>query len=266
MLIDWFTVAAQLLNFLVLVWLMKRYLYRPVLAAIAARESLIAAQLADAATRQSAALQLGDDFARKNAAFERQRAVLLGEAMAAAQARNAELLGQGRAADAAQRAGNSAALLAEQDRLCAAVTLQARDEVLAALRLAFADLGDETLEAAMLRSFMRRLALLDAPARAGLAAALATDPDGARVHSAFALDQGAQTTLTAALRQAGIAVRDLRFDAAPELLCGIELRLDGWSLAWNLDQYLQDYAQRSGAVLQANLQANVQADTAMAPA
>ena len=27
MLIDWFTVGAQALNFLILVWLMKRYLY-----------------------------------------------------------------------------------------------------------------------------------------------------------------------------------------------------------------------------------------------
>ena len=38
MLIDWFTVGAQTLNFLILVWLMKRFLYKPVLDAIDARE------------------------------------------------------------------------------------------------------------------------------------------------------------------------------------------------------------------------------------
>ena len=43
MLIDWFTVGAQLLNFLILVCLMKRFLYQPVLDAIAAREQKIAA-------------------------------------------------------------------------------------------------------------------------------------------------------------------------------------------------------------------------------
>jgi F-type H+-transporting ATPase subunit b len=42
MLIDWFTVAAQALNFLILVWLMKRFLYKPILNAIDAREKLIA--------------------------------------------------------------------------------------------------------------------------------------------------------------------------------------------------------------------------------
>ncbi len=48
MLIDWFTVGAQALNFLILVWLMKRFLYRPILHAIDAREKPIAGELADA--------------------------------------------------------------------------------------------------------------------------------------------------------------------------------------------------------------------------
>jgi F-type H+-transporting ATPase subunit b len=48
MLIDWFTVGAQVLNFLILVWLLKRFLYKPILDAIDAREQRIAAELADA--------------------------------------------------------------------------------------------------------------------------------------------------------------------------------------------------------------------------
>ena len=48
MLIDWFTVGAQVLNFLVLVWLLKRFLYKPVLDAIDAREKGIASRLAEA--------------------------------------------------------------------------------------------------------------------------------------------------------------------------------------------------------------------------
>ena len=48
MLIDWFTVGAQALNFLILVWLMKRFLYKPILDAIDAREDRVAAELADA--------------------------------------------------------------------------------------------------------------------------------------------------------------------------------------------------------------------------
>ena len=55
MLIDWFTVGAQVLNFVVLVWLMKRFLYRPILDAIDAREKRVAAELADADARRAEA-------------------------------------------------------------------------------------------------------------------------------------------------------------------------------------------------------------------
>ena len=44
MLIDWFTVGAQALNFIILVWLLKRYLYKPILNAVT-REKRIAAEL-----------------------------------------------------------------------------------------------------------------------------------------------------------------------------------------------------------------------------
>ncbi len=53
MLIDWFTVGAQALNFVILVWLMKRFLYKPILDAIDAREKRIATELADAGRKKS---------------------------------------------------------------------------------------------------------------------------------------------------------------------------------------------------------------------
>ena len=52
MLIDWFTVGAQALNFIILVWLLKRFLYKPILNAVDAREKRIAAELADATKKR----------------------------------------------------------------------------------------------------------------------------------------------------------------------------------------------------------------------
>ena len=40
--INWFTVVAQVINFLILVWLLKRFLYKPILHAIDEREKGIA--------------------------------------------------------------------------------------------------------------------------------------------------------------------------------------------------------------------------------
>ncbi len=63
--IDWFTVIAQVINFLILVWLLKRFLYKPVLAAIANREARIMAQINDAATKEAEALKERDLFKQK---------------------------------------------------------------------------------------------------------------------------------------------------------------------------------------------------------
>jgi F-type H+-transporting ATPase subunit b len=251
MLIDWFTVAAQLLNFLVLVWLMKRFLYQPVLAAIAAREKHIAAGLADAAARLAAAQTLDAEVGAKSAAFDQQRAALLADAVASAQAQNAALLAQGKAADAAQRSQAAVMLGDQQARLCAAVTRQARDEVLKIVRQALTDLADASLQTAMVNRFIRLLQQLDAPARSKLASAGATaaGPADAQLCSAFPIDAQQRATLTAALTACGLRAETLHFTSAPDLVCGIELRLPGWSLAWNLDQYLHGFAERSSSAL-----------------
>ena len=62
MLIDWFTVGAQALNFIILVWLMKRFLYKPILDAIDAREKQIAAELADADREEGRRPEERDEF------------------------------------------------------------------------------------------------------------------------------------------------------------------------------------------------------------
>ena len=84
MLIDWFTVGAQILNFLLLVWLLKRFLYRPILQAIDAREQKIAKALAEAQASQAAAAAERDAFERKRAELAQQQAALLQAATAEA--------------------------------------------------------------------------------------------------------------------------------------------------------------------------------------
>ena len=80
MLIDWFTVSAQVVNFLILVWLMKRFLYKPILHAIDAREQRIATELADADAKRAEAEKEREKFQKNNEEFNRQRNDLLGKA------------------------------------------------------------------------------------------------------------------------------------------------------------------------------------------
>jgi F-type H+-transporting ATPase subunit b len=85
---------AQIVNFLILVWLLKHFLYKPILDAIDAREKRIAAELADADTKKAEAEKERTDFEDKNKAFDEQRSALLGKAADEAKAERERLIDQ----------------------------------------------------------------------------------------------------------------------------------------------------------------------------
>src|ERR1700722_5299506 len=96
MLIDWFTVGAHVLNFLVLMWLLKRFLYQPILRAIDTREKRIAAELADADAKKAEGQKERDDSAGKNKIFDDGRAALMAKVAAEANAERERLLHEAR--------------------------------------------------------------------------------------------------------------------------------------------------------------------------
>ena len=74
--IDWITVTAQLANFLVLVWLLKRFLYRPILDGIDAREAEIAERMQIAARTEEDAKATEADYRAQLAALQSEQATM----------------------------------------------------------------------------------------------------------------------------------------------------------------------------------------------
>src|ERR1700691_1371485 len=101
MLINWFTVGAQVINFIVLVWLLKRFLYKPVLNAIDAREKRVAGDLANAALQMTETTKSRDELQAKHKAFDEERGALFAKAILDAKMEGERLLANARqAADA----------------------------------------------------------------------------------------------------------------------------------------------------------------------
>lgn len=240
MLIDWFTVGAQALNFALLLWLMQRYLYRPVFAAVDAREKHIAAELADAAAKQKEARVERDAFAEKNKAFDAQRAGLLGQATEEAAAERKKLLtAASQAADAAAAAQRQGALQGEADALHHALGARARQEVFAIERETLAELASVSLEERVCAVFIERLRALDGPARERLAAALASATGLARLRSAFELSEAQRTAIQQALNDGFGMQAPLRFELAPALVAGIQLNAGGQRLEWSIAHHVE---------------------------
>jgi len=238
MLIDWFTVGAQVLNFLILVWLLKHFLYKPILNAIDAREKRIAAELADADAKKTEAQKERDDFQSKNKAIDEQRSALLGKAADEAKAERERLLDEARKDADSLRVRQATALRNDQKRLGGEITRLAKDEVFGIARKTLADLATVSLEERMGEVFTRRLREMDGKAKELLGTTLKTSSEPALVRSAFDIGAEQRAAIQNALNETFSAEIHIRFETAPDLISGIELTTNGQKVAWSIADYL----------------------------
>ncbi|MBP7778837.1 MAG: F0F1 ATP synthase subunit B [Acidobacteria bacterium] len=249
MLIDWFTVVAQVLNFLILVWLMKRFLYRPVLQAIEAREARIAAELAHADATRADASSERKAFERRNAEFDQQRGALVRQATAAAEAERVRLVSDARKAAEAESARRMDLWKREADTLTETLRRRTQQEVFAIARQALTDLASTSLEERVSEVFTRRLLEMDGPAKARLAESLEAASDTAVVRSAYDLPAAQRDAIQRALNEVGAPDVHVRFETAPDLVSGIELTTNGQKVGWNISDYLASMEKAVGDLM-----------------
>ncbi|CAN5769642.1 ATP synthase subunit B [soil metagenome] len=252
MLIDWFTVGAQVLNFAVLVWLMKRFLYQPILDAIDAREKLIASELADAGAKQTEAKKERDEFQMKNSVIDGQRAALLLQATEAAKAERERLIEQARQAADAVRAKRDESLRNDTRNLHQAISRRAEHEIMAIARKVLTDLAATSLEGRMVEIFIDRVQAMDGITKEGGVAAFKSVSSPALVRSAFELTAEQRAAILQAINETFAIDTELVFETAPELICGIELSANGQKVAWSIADYLLSLEQSITEVLKKN--------------
>jgi len=238
MLFDWFTVGAQALNFLILVFLMWRFLYKPVLHAIDEREKRIAAELADADAKRAAAQKERDEYRHKNEELAHQRAALLRQATDEAKVERQRLLGEARQAADDLASKRRETLQNDANSLNQAIGNRVQREVFAVARKALAELAGASLEERLGEVFIHHLREMQRPARATLAEALEAGTDPAVVRSAFDLPAEQRAAIQNAINETLSAEIRLRFETAPDLVGGIELTTNGRKVGWSIAEYL----------------------------
>jgi F-type H+-transporting ATPase subunit b len=249
MLIDWFTVGAQALNFIILVWLLKRFLYKPILDAIDVREKRIATELADADAKRAEAQQERDEFGRKNDEFDRQRAGLLSQAADEAKAERQRLVEEARQVADTLSAKRMETLRDEARNLNQAISRRTQQEVFAIARKALMDLATTSLEERLGEVFTRRLREMSEQAKQGLAEALKTASEPALVRSVFELPEEQRASIRNALNETFAADIPIRFEIAPDLVSGIELTTNGQKVAWSIADYLTSLEKSVGELV-----------------
>jgi F-type H+-transporting ATPase subunit b len=236
--IDWFTVIAQIINFLILVWLLKRFLYKPILNAIEERENKIASQLEDAESKKEEAQKEQDEFRQKNEDFEHKKKELMKNAVEESEEKRQKLLEEARNEANEFRSQLKKSSEEDQQNLSQEIEQKVQQEVFAITRKTLSDLASLDLEEQTVRVFIRRLNELKEDEKKQFLEAFKSKSDPILVRSAFDLPSKQKTEIQNTIAEILGTETQFQYKTVPELVSGIELTANGFKLAWSISEYL----------------------------
>jgi len=232
-LIDWFTVAAQAVNFLLLVWLLKRFLYGPIRKAMREREQRIQRDLDEAEEAREKAGQEQQELERQRQQLDEERREVLERARDEARQWREQAMQHARQEVQAQREAWQQALQEQRDSFARQLTSRIADASLVVCRKALADLADASLEAQLAE---RMLELLPANGSAA--------PKRVLVRTGFPPGDELKSTLQKGLVEKWPDLEDVGFEQAESIGFGIECLLDEDKVSWNASRYMSGLEER----------------------
>jgi len=256
MAINWFTVIAQIFNFLILVWLLKRFLYKPILNAIDKREKQIADKIKDAEEIKTEAIKERDEFQKKNSDFDQQRNEQWNKAIDEIKTKKQLLSDEAGKESEALRAKLKKTFKDEQKNLSLTIIRKTQDEVFSIARKTLKDLADDSLEQRMVNVFINRLKNLNEEERNQLMVAFSTSKNPVIVRSTFDLIQSQQEEIEKAIKELLGSSVLFTFKTNPEMISGIEIHTNGYKLSWSISEYLSSVEKNISETIYTKLQIN----------
>lgn len=237
MLINNFTVLAQIVNFFILVVLLKRFLYGPITRAMAERKQTILGQLERAEQREALAQEETQRLQQMQQDFAAHREQRLAQLRSQLEDERLTRLEQAEDEVEAARDRWYRGIAQEKATVLRSFQQQANYQLTQTLRQILVELADASLEQQIANRFLTQLAQLPEEERTRLQTAL-SDGTSVQLSSSFPLSAATQQEIAEALRAIG-TFSNLDYELNPALTCGLELNVPGYCLAWNLSKYIE---------------------------
>jgi F-type H+-transporting ATPase subunit b len=256
--LDWFTMVAQIANFLILVALLKRFLYGPIIRAMDAREAHIATRVQAAGNQLLEAECQAAHYNEQLQTLNQTREAILHQAEEDAESQRQRLLDQARQDVQQLQVRWRQTLQQEQISWLQELRRQAGLQVVTVARHAVEDLAHAELERIIMQVFLERLRALDDEARHAFTAASGGEsPVEVMIRSAFPVPIEMQQTLLQAVREHLADNAQVQFATVPALICGIELQAKGQQLAWHMAHYMDRLEEQFAVMLQQDMEPKV---------
>lgn len=245
--LNWITFVFEIINFLVLVWILKHFLYRPVLDVIARRRAEVDKTLANAEAKQTEAKRLEKQYESRLADWERERenarATLARELEAEREKKMEEL-------QTALEQEREKAQIAETRRQTDAIHKTEGMALMQGARFATRLLEQATgpdLEARLVELLISGLDQLADVEIAALHNKSGKKPEAVVVTSAFLLSEKQQRRLKLALAKITDSAVPLRFEQNSELIAGLHITIGALVLDANLRDELKGFMELAHA-------------------
>lgn len=244
--IDWITLGAQLLNFLVLVLLLRHFLYGRITGVIDRREEEIASRRAEAEEALERAEEEAQSHRQAREELDRRRQEMLREAREEAEEERERRLEEARADVARARESWSRGLQRQKRSLLRDLRRSAESATYAGVSRALEDLAGQDLEGRVVDRFVERLRERGGDEELRRALVEAGEP---RVRTAFELDEDQRNQISSVLREAFGLGDPPVFQRDPELVLGLRLEAGDYVVGWSGRDYVRALEERVGAIL-----------------
>lgn len=236
--VDWFTLTAQIVNFLLLLFILKKLLFERVMRAMQKREQHIADQIERAGNKEKKAESLKQELENKRRDWEEEKDAREKQLKQELDEKRKQWMEKARQEVDARRKDWEEQLENDRQSFEKNFRAEAAQQVFDISRRVLNDLADESMENAMLRCFSDRFDRMDEKETERLSEALEETDRTLTVETRFDLSDSQKESLSElANRKFDRNVRlRTRKDAA--LIAGISLKAGGWTLDWHVADYL----------------------------
>ncbi|MGR9071850.1 MAG: F0F1 ATP synthase subunit delta [Gammaproteobacteria bacterium] len=235
--IDWFTVGVQIVNFLILVLLLKKFLYRPIIEAMAQRQRNVAALKVKADQEMRSAVSLLNRYREKCRKLDMERMEILDKAKQEVERERISMMEDLRGEIDRRRQAWQSELAREQAMTMHQIKRLIGEKITGISRRALDDLAGEDLESRLLRRFLEQLEQMPENEKAKLESSI-KNLRPATIATSYELSSDDRKEVEAAFHRLYPELA-LQFVLKPELICGIVLETEGYVWSWSLDRYLE---------------------------
>ncbi len=238
MVIDLFTVIAQIINFLILVFLLKKFLFNKIIGIIDERENKISEQLSNAEKQERATQEELEKQREIREKMEQEWDDNMAKIKKEVQAKRQDMMKEARQSANQTQEEWKKAMLKQRDAFLQELRYLSCRQVCQVSKKVLADLANERLESHLISSFLERLDSLQKNKEQGFKLSELSGEEKVEIYTAFQLQKKDKEKITEKIKNLTNNQVDIIFKESNDLICGIELRSEGKKIAWSIESYL----------------------------